>query len=678
MQVRYLNAATQILQEVGTARHVLITCGSEEIDGYAFCAGLASFHGLYDTRSNSRPPIASVIHLIMGAIFRPKGSHQLSHGICTLGALLDMYHSREASVQHDKVYALLGMSVDGTSETSLSPNYNLPWEELFGNLVRFLLHKEIRVETSPTRGHILIKGAVSVLGSIYGIRSDAGFEQTVEIIWRDVSNTDDHDWTPSSVWSFRLSATPIMEGDIICLFAGASLPTIVRVSGDYCFIVQIAPIPPTKVTVGEKEVDWPKLEEMARHLPTKNLQCVWEWATLREPLQSQEESVESMIEAPMVSGLWNSMLMSFEAGVLEAAESMFRRLMWACERFKEDALYKAIADQLFRTPDIDFRCIQQESVVDPLIWASSEGFLAVVDLLIRRDAGAVNSVGFQLDTALTSAAAMGHVEVVKRLLQEKPELNLFGLVPDRPRHGKRTALQAAAERGHFEVVEALIKDKADVNAAAAESSGRTALQAAAGGGHFAIVERLLQAGADVNAHAALEHGRTALQAAAEGGYTAIVEYLLQENAATNTPLNLYGTTALAAAVDAGSLTIVDMLLRKGADVHAKDHYGRTALHRAAYDGVLAIVERLLEAQPLVDAKDHTMRTALHIAVGKSHPEIVKRLIEAGADVNAKASSGNVLVVAKRQVDENIIVMLRQAGAVGGVLGDVISKNYYQN
>jgi hypothetical protein len=312
MQVRYLNAATQILQEVGTARHVLITCGSEEIDGYAFCAGLASFHGLYDTRSNSRPPIASVIHLIMGAIFRPKGSHQLSHGICTLGALLDMYHSREASVQHDKVYALLGMSVDGTSETSLSPNYNLPWEELFGNLVRFLLHKEIRVDTSPTRGHILIKGAVSVLGSIYGIRSDAGFEQTVEIMWRDVWSTDYHDWTAGCVWSFRLSATPIMEGDIICLFLGASLPTMVRICEDHCFIVQIAPIPPTKVNFGEEEVDWAKFEKMARHLPTRNLQCVWDWATLREPLQKQEESVECMIEAPMVSGIWNSMLIYFK------------------------------------------------------------------------------------------------------------------------------------------------------------------------------------------------------------------------------------------------------------------------------------------------------------------------------------------------------------------------------
>jgi ankyrin repeat protein len=664
MQVRYLNAATQILQEVGTARHVLITCGSEEIDGYAFCAGLASFHGLYDTRSNSRPPIASVIHLIMGAIFRPKGSHQLSHGICTLGALLDMYHSREASVQHDKVYALLGMSVDGTSETSLSPNYNLPWEELFGNLVRFLLHKEIRVDTSPTRGHILIKGAVSVLGSIYGIRSDAGFEQTVEIMWRDVWSTDYHDWTAGCVWSFRLSATPIMEGDIICLFLGASLPTMVRICEDHCFIVQIAPIPPTKVNFGEEEVDWAKFEKMARHLPTRNLQCVWDWATLREPLQKQEESVECMIEAPMVSGIWNSMLILIEAGVLEAAESMFRRLMWACETFQEDALYKAIADQLFRISDINFGCIQQQFVDNPLIWASSEGLLAVVDLLVRRDAGAVNSVHRESRTALTSAAAMGHVEIVKRLLQEKPEINFFALVPVRLRRGKRTALQTAAEEGHIEVVEALIKDKADVNAAAAERSGRTALQAAAGGGHLVIVERLLQAGANVNAYPASVGGRTALQAAAQGGYTAIVERLLQENAVINTPLLRDGITALVAAVAAGSLTIVDMLLGKGADVHAKYGHGRRALHKAAHGGVLAIVERLLEAQSVVDARDNTMFTALRIAVERSHPEIVKRLIQAGADVNAKDTvSTSILVMAERQGDENIIMMLRQAGAV---------------
>jgi ankyrin repeat protein len=664
MQVRYLNAATQILQEVGTARHVLITCGSEEIDGYAFCAGLASFHGLYDTQSNSRPPIASVIHLIMGAIFRPKGSHQLSHGICSLGALLDMYHSREASVQHDKVYALLGMSVDATGETSLSPNYSLPWNELFGNLVRFLLHKEVHVETSPTKGHTLIKGAVSVLGSIYGIRSDAAFEQTVEIMWRDVWNTDYHDWKANCVWSFRLSATPIMEGDIICLFLGASLPTIVRICKDHCFIVQIAPIPPTKVNLGEEEVDWAEFEEMARHLPTRNLQCVWDWATLREPLQKQEESVECMIEAPMVSGLWNFMLILIEAGVLEAAESLFRRLMWACETFEEDALYKAIADQLFHTSDIDFGCIQQQFIDDPLIWASSEGFLAVVDLLIRRDAGAVNSVDRESRTALTSAAAMGHVEIVKRLLQEKPEINFFALVPDRPRHGKRTALQAAAERGHFEVVEALIEKNADVNAAPARRGGRTALQAAAGGGHYSVLERLLQAGAYVDEEGAPKYGMTALQAAARGGHTAIVERLLEENPVINIPKRAGDRMALHAAVAAESLATVDTLLQKGDATHLVHDFGWTVLHSAASGGVLTIVERLLEAGALVHTADSRGRTALQIAVEESHREIVKRLIQAGADVNAKDLGGSsVLFEAKIQGDEEIIAILQQAGAV---------------
>jgi ankyrin repeat protein len=567
-------------------------------------------------------------------------------------------------VQHDKVYALLGMSVDATSETSLSPNYSLPWNELFGNLVRFLLHKEVHVETSPTKGHTLIKGAVSVLGSIYGIRSDAAFEQTVEIMWRDVWNTDYHDWKANCVWSFRLSATPIMEGDIICLFLGASLSTIVRICKDHCFIVQIAPIPPTKVNLGEEEVDWAKFEEMARHLPTRNLQCVWDWATLREPLQKQEESVECMIEAPMVSGLWNFMLILIEAGVLEAAESLFKRLMWACETFEEDALYKAIADQLFHASNIDFGCIQQQFIDDPLIWASSEGLLAVVDLLVRRDAGAVNSVDRESRTALTSAAAMGHVEIVKRLLQEKPEINFFALVPDRPWHGKRTALQAAAERGHFEVVEALIEKNADVNAAPERRGGRTALQAAAGGGHYSVLERLLQAGAYVDEEGAPRYGMTALQAAARGGHTAIVERLLEENPVINIPKRAGDRMALHAAVAGESLATVDILLQKGAAAHLVHDFGWTVLHHAASGGVLTIVERLLEAGALVHTADSHGRTALRMAVEESHREIVKRLIQAGADVNAKDLGGSsVLFEANIQGDEEIIAILQQAGAV---------------
>ena len=162
----------------------------------------------------------------------------------------------------------------------------------------------------------------------------------------------------------------------------------------------------------------------------------------------------------------------------------------------------------------------------------------------------------QLLAGFASAAALGHITVIERLLQQKADVNAAG-------SDGRTALQAAAGGGHLAVVERLLQQKADVNAAAAaEYNGRTALQAAAEDGHLAVVERLLQQKADVNAAAAEYDGRTALQAAAEGGHLAVVERLLQQKVDVN-----------AAAADA-------------------EYKGRTALQAAAEGGHLAVVERL--------------------------------------------------------------------------------------
>ena len=60
-----------------------------------------------------------------------------------------MYHTHEATWRHDKAYALLGMSSDDLSKANLSPDYKVPWKDLFEALTRFLLCKEIFVEASP-------------------------------------------------------------------------------------------------------------------------------------------------------------------------------------------------------------------------------------------------------------------------------------------------------------------------------------------------------------------------------------------------------------------------------------------------------------------------------------------------------------------------------------------------
>ena len=63
-----------------------------------------------------------------------------------------MFHTRQASDVRDKVYALLGMSSDNPDEAGLLPNYEVSWKNLFQQLVKFVLGKDISVETMIAKG----------------------------------------------------------------------------------------------------------------------------------------------------------------------------------------------------------------------------------------------------------------------------------------------------------------------------------------------------------------------------------------------------------------------------------------------------------------------------------------------------------------------------------------------
>ncbi|KAK4224940.1 hypothetical protein QBC38DRAFT_511396 [Podospora fimiseda] len=106
------------LQEVATARHILIKCGFAEIDGYAFTSGLSALN-LFDMRPD------------LGAVFRPKyrGNNETSQlarfslNIRPLSKLVDIYHTHKATIPLDKVYALSGISSDNPDGAGFKANY---------------------------------------------------------------------------------------------------------------------------------------------------------------------------------------------------------------------------------------------------------------------------------------------------------------------------------------------------------------------------------------------------------------------------------------------------------------------------------------------------------------------------------------------------------------------------
>jgi hypothetical protein len=90
-----------------------------------------------------------------------------------------MFHTRKATDIRDKVYALLGMSSEDLEEAGLRPNYQVLWEELFKDLVKFILGKDISVETSNSTQRAVIKSKGCVLSQVSSVRS--GNRQNVNI-----------------------------------------------------------------------------------------------------------------------------------------------------------------------------------------------------------------------------------------------------------------------------------------------------------------------------------------------------------------------------------------------------------------------------------------------------------------------------------------------------------------
>lgn len=110
-------------------------------------------------------------------------------------------------------------------------------------------------------------------------------------------------------------------------------------------------------------------------------------------------------------------------------------------------------------------------------------------------------------TSLYRASALGHVDVVRTLVQAKANVDAVSK--------GRTGLMIASQRGHVDVVRTLVQAKANVDTAT--PSGKTSLYVAANCGHVDVVCALLEAKADVDA--------TSLDVAKRKNYHEILELL---------------------------------------------------------------------------------------------------------------------------------------------------------
>ncbi|KAE8343095.1 hypothetical protein BDV24DRAFT_173453 [Aspergillus arachidicola] len=223
-----------VLQEVGVARCISIMCGHVEMNGYTFCKGFSKL----ELSSSLLRHVHPVIYLIRDAILRPKYRPD-SCGSLSIGQLIDMYQNHDATVQHDKVYALLGLSAEDPRTPALKPNYALPWNDVLKQVTTYLFGGKCSVQTWPGSDMAMIQRKGWIFGYIDSVKT-----RTPEDDRAYVSSVLNHtvDWLYTQTrrnyeWIVRAPEELIQEGDIICLIQGASTPSIIRLFKDHFEIV---------------------------------------------------------------------------------------------------------------------------------------------------------------------------------------------------------------------------------------------------------------------------------------------------------------------------------------------------------------------------------------------------------------------------------------------------------
>ena len=571
-----------MLQEVAAARHIVIMCGSATIDGYAFCLGVKSLKLSY-TASPELQTLPSVIYLIERAGLRSKYTANLperfSLEIRSLAELIDMFHTRQATDTRDKVYALLGMSSDDPEKAGLQPDYQISWEELFQQVVKFVLGKDISVNTSSQRAVIKSKG--SILGQVSSVsRND---RQRVTITVRNKA----WDLGREIEWTLQASAKPIQEHDIICLLRGALKPTIIRLYKDHFAVIMIAATPLN----GDSSFRWPATFYLTTQF-CRDFLLVWDWEDPRDMVYGQEKykiltkiyiqalgySKVELGDLHEVTRFWNDIMILDDLGEFETAEE---RLVQARSGYA-----RAFGKELL--PKLNWDCGRTL-----LSFAAGEGHDDIIRLLLEKGAEIEVKGGKYNYTPLSWAARNGHEAVVKLLLDKGAETevkdNKFG----------RTSLLWAAENGHKAVVKLLLEKGAETEVKE-DKFGRTSLLWAAENGHVAVVKLLLEKGAETEVKDN-DFGRTSLLWAARNGHEAVVKLLLEKGAEIEAKENDFGRTSLLWAARNGHEAVVKLLLEKGAEIKVKEgNYSFTPLFWAAENGHKAVVKLLLDKGPGIE------------------------------------------------------------------------------
>lgn len=246
----------------------------------------------------------------------------------------------------------------------------------------------------------------------------------------------------------------------------------------------------------------------------------------------------------------------------------------------------------------------------------------MLDLFLANGADPNQTGGFY-GTPLGLAAALGLVDVMRKLLDHGADVNISG-----NRHGT-TPLMIATIWRQQEARKLLLACNPNIHTHGVYG---TSLQLGSWRGDLDLVKIMLSQGAHVNASGQGWYGHC-LQAAAIRVEETTARFLIAHGADVNMRGGRFGSVLQAACIGC-SEKFIRFLIRKKADVNAQGGRYETALQAAAATGRVGVVQILLLHNADVRVQGGKYGSALQAACAYGNEYIVKMLVKRGADVHA--------------------------------------------
>ncbi|KAF7920650.1 hypothetical protein BELL_0335g00130 [Botrytis elliptica] len=280
----------------------------------------------------------------------------------------------------------------------------------------------------------------------------------------------------------------------------------------------------------------------------------------------------------------------------------------------------------------------------PLEIACSIGSLESITLLLeaKADIDCRDDNGWSV---LQTATYSGHHEIVQKLLSAGADKSYPG--------DETQPLIKALKKGYFKCCRAIVEAGAPT---IASEGSRPPLWFGVDDLNKKMCELLLKHGADPNWKAGLDHAPILTRAVQRGGDVDLVKLLLDNGADVNVAdeSSSLKESVISTAAGLGLTDVVKLLAERNADVNVSGAEGVTPIYFAARSNKPETVQLLLDLGANLEMDEKLNDGWGPLLIAFDFVEVVRILLQNGADITRTSSGGNILFLASRHNEIEVV------------------------